>query len=218
MNPGMRRSLARASLIALSIAALVPGEGGARPNAHDAAMPWPASSRPVHVDVGEFNFAPASVALRRGGTVVFDFVGDETHTATDSSGLELYDTGYVAPGGSSFEFAFPAAGIYPFVCSPHPGMGGRVSVPMRVVPRSGPRRSAFTVVWAASPATAGRVYDVQIRRPGETWDSWRRGVSGRAGTFIANAGNGVYRFRARSRDPGLGASSRWSQASRIRVR
>ena len=218
MNPSMRRSLARVSLLALSVVVVAPGEGAAAPMGIGDFTPRSVSPRLVHVDVGEFYFAPASVTLRRGGRVVFDFVGSDTHTATDSSGLELYDSGNVAPGGPSFEFTFPAAGIYPFVCTPHTGMGGRVSVPMRVVPRSGPLRSAFTVVWAASSATGGRVYDVQIRRPGATWDSWRRGVSGRTGSFVAHAGKGVYGFRARMRDPDLGGSSRWSPASRIRVR
>jgi plastocyanin len=205
------------SLLAVSMAMFVPGEGAARP-IRDEVSTLHSAPRSLHVDVGEFFFAPASIELRRGGTVVFDFVGQATHTATDSSGLELYDTGNVAPGGPSFEFTFPAAGIYPFVCSPHTGMGGRVSVPVGVTPRSGPRRSSFTVVWAASSASAGRVYDVQIRRPGATWDSWRRGVSARTGTFVAHGGDGIYRFRARMRDPGLGESSRWSPASRIRVR
>jgi plastocyanin len=214
----MERSIARVSLLAVSIAALVPAQVAAGPSPVEAHVQPRSAPQTVNVAVGEFYFAPGSVQLARGGTVVFDFTGSETHTATDSSGLGLYDTGNVGPGGDSFEFTFPAAGVYPFVCTPHAGMGGRVSVPVRVTPRSGGPGPAFTVVWAASRATDGRVYDVQVRRPGARWDAWRRGVTRASGTFLAKAGEGVYRFRARMRDPGLGASSRWSPAARLRVR
>ncbi len=171
----------------------------------------------VHVAVEDFYFDPATVPVRRGGTVVFDFVGGVHHTATDSSGLALYDSGPVAPDGPSMWFTFEAAGIYSFVCTPHAGMGGRVSVPVRAAPASGGVRTRFTVVWASAEATGDYVYDVQVRRPGATWTSWRRGITARTDDFTSRAGKGRYRFRARLRDVGLGRASRWSTASSIRV-
>ena len=45
----------------------------------------------------DYLFDPATVPLPRGGTVVFDFEGPSHHTATDGSGLELYDSGSVEP-------------------------------------------------------------------------------------------------------------------------
>jgi plastocyanin len=213
----MRSNVVRTCGLALVLAAATGGRGAAVTPPGPAAVAT-AAPQTVRVDVGEWFYAPATVDLRRGGTAIFDFVGGVTHTATDSSGLDLYDSGNVEPGGSSFGFTFVSAGIYPFVCAPHPFMGGRVSVPMRVTPSSGGVRRTFTVVWAAEDATHPRVYDVQIRRPGTTWRPWRTGVTDRMGTFTPRAGKGVYRFRARMRDPGLGEASRWSTASRIRVR
>jgi plastocyanin len=213
----MRSNVVRTCALALVLAAATGGRGAAVTPPGPAAVVT-AAPQTVRVDVGEWFYAPATVDLRRGGTVIFDFVGDDTHTATDSSGLDLYDSGNVEPGGSSDGFTFVAAGIYPFVCAPHPFMGGRVSVPMRVTPSSGGVRRTFTIVWAAEDATHPRVYDVQIRRPGTTWRPWRTGVTGRIDTFTPRAGKGVYRFRARMRDPGLGEASRWSRPSRIRVR
>ena len=171
----------------------------------------------VHVAVEDFYFDPATVPVRRGGTVVFDFVGGEHHTATDSSGLELYDSGPVAPDGPSTWFTFEAAGIFSFVCAPHEGMGGRVSVPVRVAPAFGGVHTRFTVTWASAEATADHVYDVQIRRPGAIWAFWRRAISARTDDFTPGAGRGRYRFRARLRDTGLSQASRWSEASSIRV-
>jgi plastocyanin len=172
----------------------------------------------VHVDVGEYFFAPGTAEVARGGTVVFDFVGGVTHTATDASGLDLYDSGNVPGGGPSFSYTFVAAGEYRFVCSPHPFMGGRVRVPVRAAPARGGRRDSFTVVWAAAAAVGNHVHDVQIRRPGERWSMWRRGRVHRSAPFVPDAGRGRYRFRARVRDVGLGESSRWSPATTIRVR
>ena len=102
----------------------------------------------VHVEVVDYRFDPATVAVRRGGTVVFDFVGPAHHTATDSSGLQLYDSGSVGAGGPSTWFTFESAGIYSFVCTPHTGMGGRVEVPMRAAPRAGGLHRTFTITWA----------------------------------------------------------------------
>ncbi len=171
----------------------------------------------MHVAVTDFLFDPATVPVGRGGSVVFDFVGPAHHTATDSSGLELYDSGSVGPGGSSTWFTFEAAGVYSFVCTPHEGMGGRVSVPMRVAPISGGVHRTFTVTWASANAAGARVYDVQVRRPGATWVSWRAGVTASTHDFTPRDGKGRYRFRARLRDVGLGRASRWSAAVTIRV-
>ena len=205
----MRRVLLALAGLALVASFLV---AGAERSAAGTALPPDG----VHVAVEDFYFDPATVPVGRGDTVVFDFVGDVHHTATDSSGLELYDSGPVAPDGPSTWFTFEAAGIYSFVCTPHAGMGGRVSVPARVAPASGGVHTRFTVTWASAEATGDHVYDVQIKRPGATWTFWRRAISARTDGFIP-AGKGRYRFRARLRDGGLGRASRWSTASSIRV-
>lgn len=190
------------------------GASGAVPPAGVATSPPPDAT---HVDVVDTRFDPSTVSISRGGTVVFDFVGPSHHTATDSSGLGLYDSGSVGPGGPSTSFTFQAAGVYPFTCTPHPFMGGRVTVPMRVAPRSGSMHEAFTVTWAAVEAWDGVFYDVQVRRPGKVWKAWRTGVTTRLDSFIPGAGKGRYRFRARLRDPGLGEASRWSAPAAVDV-
>jgi plastocyanin len=195
---------------------------GARPSPSMAPVPVTtsvAASAPVtHVAVVDWGFRPSTVTLGRGGTVVFDFEGPSHHTATDSSGLGLYDSGSVGPGGPSISFTFEAAGIYPFTCTPHPLMGGRVSVPVRVTPRSAGVGERLTVTWATVDASGSRVYDVQLRRPRSTWEPWRMGVSELEGAFSPHAGTGRYRFRARLRDPAIGEASRWSVAATVRVR
>jgi plastocyanin len=160
-------------------------------------------------DVGGFNlFSPATLDLPRGGTVVWDFDGPSTHTATDGTGMGLYDSDLVLGGGPSFEASFTAAGRYAVVCTLHEDMGGTVRVPTGVARSATTVGDAVTVRWAATTAAAGFVHDVQIRRPGQAWTPWRTGVVARTGTFVP-ARAGTFRFRARLRAPGT-AHAAWS--------
>lgn len=187
------------------------------PSWQPSAPSSPPPADGVHVAALDNRFEPATVAVGRGGTVIFDFEGSADHTATDGSGLELYDSGPVAPGGPSTWFTFEGAGLYRFVCSTHAGMAGRVQVPLRVTPSSGGIHRTFTVTWASVVPTGDHVYDVQIRRPGRGWTTWRTGATARAGDFTPDGRKGRYRFRARMRDTGLGRASGWSVAATIRV-
>lgn len=211
----MRRGIGLATML-VSTCVMLPG-----PSAVGAPTAGPRGAKPsreLSIAVEDYYFDPGAPTIGRGDTVTFDFVGDVTHTATDSSGLQLFDSGNVHPGsGPSLSFTYEAAGVYNFVCTPHTGMAGRVSVPMRAAPASGRRQATFTLVWASAAATGDHVYDVQIRHPGGTWSMWRSGVTTRSDMFEPRKA-GRYRFRARMRDVGLGESSRWSPASSIAVR
>jgi plastocyanin len=171
----------------------------------------------THVDVNDSAFAPSELSIARGGTLIFDFVGASLHhTATDGTGMNLYDSGSVGPGEPSTWFTFDAAGTYQFTCTPHPWMGGRVSVPISVTPRhAGPHRT-FEATWATQTAPAGFVYDVHFTRRGEAWTPWQVGVAAPGSSFTPPSGRGIYRFRARMRGVAGGRSS-WSEASFIRV-
>ncbi|MGZ8566404.1 MAG: cupredoxin domain-containing protein [Actinomycetota bacterium] len=162
-------------------------------------------------------FDPTTVVLARGGTVTFHFDGPDHHTATDGTGMDLYDSGVVDEGGPSFSYTYQAAGGYRFVCTLHSEMSGQVRVPLTVWPPKGPRRERFTVRWAAAVAESGFVYDVQIRRPGEGWRRWVWATGTRSTTFLQDGGRGRYRFRARMRQLGTGGSSGWSNPDRIEV-
>ena len=153
----------------------------------------------VNVAVTDDIYTPSVVELKRGGTVIFDHLGPSHHTATDDSGMQLYDSGAVGPGAPSTVFTYPAAGIYLFTCTLHPRMGGRVQIPVWARPARGGRNRTYVVRWAATPATDGFVYDVQMQRPGGGWQRWHRGITEREATFVPDRGPGRYRFRATMR-------------------
>lgn len=183
------------------------------------ALPTPAPAREdsagpraeAHVDAREEYFYPSSVEVRRGGAVVWDWTGEATHTATDETGMGLFDSDLVPPGGPSFTFAFIAAGSYPYVCTLHEGMDGRVEVPIRASVIDG----GAMVVWSSDAADAGFMFDVQVRRTGHRWRSWLEGTTEPDATYLASAAR--LRFRARLRLDVTGASSGWSEARSITV-
>jgi plastocyanin len=213
----MRRRPFRISAALLVTALAVSGvglpAGAAQPGTSSSPSVPPEG---VHVEVSDSVFDPNEVPVGRGGTVIFDFLGPSHHTATDASGMALYDSGSVGAGEPSTWFTFPAAGGYRFACTPHPWMGGRVQIPMRVSPAKGGPHRTFTVTWAASMAADGFVYDVQIQKPGKDWVDWRTGVIARQTSFRPKSGKGSYRFRARMRSLD-GGQAFWSAEALIKV-
>jgi plastocyanin len=209
----MRRILALGSAVCMAgmLVVQMGGSGAA------AATATSAPSDAVHVDSLDDFFTPSTVDIARGGSVSWDFTGENHHSATDGTGLGLYDSGVVPGGAPSISFAFPAAGTYPFVCILHAQMVGRVHVPVRAAPARGDLRRRFTVTWAAAAPADGDVYDVQIRPPDGGWKGWRIGVSALSHAFVQDAGSGSYRFRARMRDAATGKAADWSLPTEIRV-
>ncbi len=174
----------------------------------------PAAPATIEVEVTDDIFTPATAKVARGGTVVFVHLGGH-HTATDWTGMDLFDSGAVDKDSPPTFVSFPAAGWYPYVCVLHAGMVGRVNVPIRAVPVTGSASLARRITWAVASADTGYVYDVQIKRPGKHWRFWRRAVGFPDATFTG-AGDGRYRFRSRMREPGQGRS-RWSSPADIVV-
>jgi hypothetical protein len=73
------------------------------------------------------------------------------------------------------------------------------------------------VRWASSPAAAGFAYDVQIRRPGGSWSSYRDDGTTGSATFVPNK-RGTYRFRAAMVSTATTARSAWSRPALLEVR
>jgi Tol biopolymer transport system component len=166
--------------------------------------------------VADFSFSPPTVKPKQGSSVMWDFFGPSLHTATDESGMELFDSGLKA-AGTYYVFTFTVAGNYAFNCILHPEMSGTVKVPLLVAPSSGTEATVFTITWATKlPGTAYRA-DVQIQRPGGVFEDWRTNQSGKSATFTSDAGPGVYSFRARLRNTTNGFASNYSAPVSITV-
>jgi plastocyanin len=174
----------------------------------------------VHVLAVDDVFDASTTTAGRDATVVWDFplYNVRNHTATDGTGMGLYDSHSVVPGGSSFSYAFIAAGSYKVTCTLHSdvGMVGHVKVPVRVAPLSGSHKRTFTVIWSSQVAPTGFVYDVQVRRGAQTWKTWMDGVAAPQGGYEPKK-KGTYLFRARMRRVSTDAASGYSDNVSITV-
>lgn len=97
------------------------------PNPSNAASPTatPAAPREVAVTIEDFKFAPATVTIALGTTVVWTNVGPTEHTTTSKQGL--WDSG-ILPKEAVYRFTFSKPGEYPYWCSLHPDMLGTIIV------------------------------------------------------------------------------------------
>ncbi len=84
------------------------------------------------VTMEDDRFAPATLVIDVGDTVVWRNDGDLTHTTTSA---DNWDSGDLEPGGS-FTFTFTRAGRYEYLCLHHDEMRGVI-----VVGASGPSPS-----------------------------------------------------------------------------
>ena len=118
----MRRSVWIASLaVPMMIAAvlLIAGSSIATASAQQA----PAKTMEVKID--NFSFGPGAVTVAMGTTITWTNRDDIPHTVVSTDGVfksKVLDT------DEKFSFTFSKAGTYPYFCSIHPKMTGKVVV------------------------------------------------------------------------------------------
>ena len=86
----------------------------------------------VSTDTGaDLKFDPAELTVQAGADVrvTFENRASVPHNLTFQTPINVATSTVVAPGTSeTVEFKAPAAGEYSFVCTLHPGMGGKLIV------------------------------------------------------------------------------------------
>jgi plastocyanin len=81
------------------------------------------------VAIRDFQFRPDSLAVPAGATVTWvncEDVGQEPHSST-SDAVGVWDSGDLLPG-ARFSRRFTSAGAFPYHCTPHPFMLGKIVV------------------------------------------------------------------------------------------
>jgi len=131
MSSPLRLSAAR-SLVLGSVAAPNPAPAPTpAPTSTPAPTPTPTPTpSPITITIkgtsGGMSFSPASASVTVGQQVRWHNADSITHTATqDGSG---FDTGSIAPGGTSGPITLGAAGSISYHCAIHPSMVGSVNV------------------------------------------------------------------------------------------
>jgi plastocyanin len=106
--------LAAAAMIAMLLA------GTARVKANDQP---PTASAEVKID--NFSFGPETITVPKGATVTWTNKDDIPHTVVSTDGVfksKVQDT------DESFSYTFDKPGTYPYFCSIHPKMTGKIVV------------------------------------------------------------------------------------------
>jgi glucose/arabinose dehydrogenase/plastocyanin len=171
----------------------------------------------TNVTVTDTGITPSRLDVNPGATILWTNAGSNAHRIADSSGMGLFDSGTIPPGGS-YAFTFVGAGTYTYSEPGNPQLTASLGVGMQTSPTSGSPTTQFTITWASAAPPAGYVWDVQIRRPSQGWVAWRTGVTSLSDVFTPDGGTGNYQFRARFRNTANGAASAYSRAARVRVR
>lgn len=127
----MRALLAVISALGCTVALACFSERGAGPAPNGAAeCSVPVSvidSMHYIVAIRDFTFQPDSISVPPGATVTWVNcdAGQEPHTTT--SDAAVWDSPDLSPD-SRFSHTFPAQGAFPYHCTPHPFMLGKVIV------------------------------------------------------------------------------------------
>lgn len=159
-------------------------------------------------------FDPAVAAASAGDAVRWTNDDSIQHTTTQDGPLALWASGGIASGGT-FDVTLTAAGTYPYHCSFHTQMTGKVRVPVAVSPETGTVDTVFVVRIASQAAQEGFVYDVQKRRGDGDWKLWKEAITRARARFHPRAA-AAYAFRARLREVDVGSSG-WSPRATVSV-
>ena len=125
INPAPRRRRIGLALGAVGLTALLTAALPELTAAGEAAVAAAASPRQATVDIDNFAFAPATLTVSAGTTVTWKNEDDSPHRIGDKDGtfksaaLDTDDT---------FSHTFGAPGEYPYICTIHPYMVGKIIV------------------------------------------------------------------------------------------
>jgi plastocyanin len=166
---------------------------------------------PQIVSVDPTSYSPATVTQDLDGTIDWVFVA--SNSVTDSSTMDLFNSGVKSSG--RYEFSFTQAGTFAYHSSSQPSVKGTVIWNV-IRSRNDGAPGTYTVTWASAIRT-GYVEDVEIMRPGATTYSWLAfGTSAKSSTLdLSKAGR--YWFRARMRKKANNGVSGFSPAVSIAI-
>jgi len=123
INPAPRRRWIVLSLGAVGVTALLAAALPELTAAGEAVVAAAASSATVEID--NFAFAPAALTVTAGTTVTWKNDDDSPHRIGDKNGTF---TSAALDTDDTFSHTFAAPGEYPYICTIHPYMIGKIVV------------------------------------------------------------------------------------------
>jgi plastocyanin len=117
--------MGRSVSITVLTAALVFGAGMLAPLRMSLSATAQQKTEATEVKIDNFSFGPATLTVPVGTTIAWTNRDDIPHTVVSTDGVfksKVLDT------DEKFSFTFSKAGTYPYFCSIHPKMTGKVIV------------------------------------------------------------------------------------------
>jgi len=191
------------------------------PHGSTAQWVWRSQGTGSTVDVSDTGLSPAIAYASRGSRVSWQFDGPSDHSVTDTSGMNLFDSGKRGPG-TSYSFIPPGSGNYAYADGQDVSTTGSIRVPAAVSPETGTVSTRYRVTWATDPPSGAHAFQVQVRPPGATtFRNWIAASTDDFAVFDASSpmwsGRGRYAFRARYVQTTTGAASGYSAVCAIDV-
>jgi|SRR5579859_1582735 len=119
----MRRSVSVAGLAAVLMLGIV----GLSVGQKSSVAPAENKASLLEVKIDNFSFGPASLTVAVGTTVTWTNRDDIPHTVVSTDEVKTFKS-KVLDTDEKFSFTFNKAGTYPYFCSIHPKMTGKVIV------------------------------------------------------------------------------------------
>jgi plastocyanin len=123
INPALRRRRITLLLGAVGVTALLAAAAPELTAAGEAVVA--AAASPATVQLDNFAFTPATLTVTAGTTVTWKNEDDSPHRIGDKNGTfksAALDT------DDSFSYTFATPGEYPYICTIHPYMVGKIIV------------------------------------------------------------------------------------------
>jgi plastocyanin len=113
--------------LSISVVLLVVGIGALGAGSNNLALAEQQKSTSAEVKIDNFNFGPAELTVPVGTTVSWTNRDDIPHTVVSADEPKVFKS-KVLDTDEKFSFTFSKAGTYPYYCSIHPKMTGKVIV------------------------------------------------------------------------------------------
>jgi plastocyanin len=117
----------RRSVFIAALAALVLGIGAAGKGPKSFAASAQEKALTTEVKIDNFSFGPTALTVPVGTTVTWINHDDIPHTVVSTNDAKTFKS-KVLDTDEKFSFTFSKAGTYPYFCSIHPKMTGKVIV------------------------------------------------------------------------------------------
>lgn len=171
------------------------------------------------VSIGDNFYDPGVTVAVLGDIVEWTNHGENDHTVTSDGSGNGEVVGmhfFFAPEGFASRF-FNWAGSFPYHCSIHGRMRGRVNVRMQASPRAGQVGERFVIRWGVTNPE-GFVFDVVFKEPGDRlFKPFRTGTTAIQSRLFPEVA-GDYAFMTRVRDPADGGPvGPFSPQLRVRI-